>query len=385
MAIAGFDAMRALSRRNDDPKGASRPFDAERDGLVIGEAAAVLVLEELGRAQARGARIYAELLGYGVSSDASHITEPDPTGASPARAMTMALEDAGIDPTEVGYVNAHATSTPVGDSAETKVIKLALGEEHARKTPISSTKGATGHTLRRRGRDRGGVQRARAARRGAAADDQLREPGSRLRPRLHPERGAQGAGVKVAVSNSFGFGGHNAALVFRRWERLHGVARPGSARVAQPVAPDPRESRSGVAAAAAGSAARVVARRGRGVSRLATRWISRCVHPNAEETATAAASNTTAATRGTRHPAPRLAGAAGPASSSSNAARPCMCGSVRTRRVAEALDGGELIDRRHLPRIARRRRAVARTRPRARLRRLRTVPTGMPSAAAISA
>src|SRR5262249_23209720 len=135
--IAGFGAMRAISRRNHDPERASRPFDAERDGFVMGEAGAVVIIEELEHAKARGAKIYAELLGYGVSSDATHVSDPDPTGNSPARAMQMALRDAGVDPSEVGYVNAHGTSTPVGDAAETRVLKLALGEEKARRTPIS--------------------------------------------------------------------------------------------------------------------------------------------------------------------------------------------------------------------------------------------------------
>src|SRR5262249_50630236 len=143
MGIAGFAAMRAISRRNDDPKGASRPFDGERDGIVVGEAAAMVVLEELGHAKARGARIYAGLLGDGVSSDAGPVSDPDPTGENPARALRMAFADADIDAEQVGYVNAHGTSTPAGDAGETRVLKIALGADKAYRTPVSSTKGAT--------------------------------------------------------------------------------------------------------------------------------------------------------------------------------------------------------------------------------------------------
>jgi 3-oxoacyl-[acyl-carrier-protein] synthase II len=135
--MAGFAAMRALSHRNDDPERASRPFDAGRDGFVMGEAGAVLVLEELEHAKARGAKVYAEVAGYGLSSDAKHITEPDPTG--PVRAFEMALNDAGIEKSDIDYINAHATSTPVGDASETKMLKLALGEENAYATPVSGT------------------------------------------------------------------------------------------------------------------------------------------------------------------------------------------------------------------------------------------------------
>ena len=215
VGIAGFDAMRALSRRNDDPVRASRPFDGERDGLVMGEAAGVLVLEELEHARARGAKVYAELVGYGMSADAAHITEPDPTGKSPARAMTMAIDDAGIDPTEVGYVNAHATSTPLGDAAETKVIKLALGEEHARRTPVSSTKGATGHCFGAAGAIEAifSVLALRDRVVPPTLNHEVPDPDCDLD--YVPNESRAVPDLEVAVSNSFGFGGHNATLVFQ--------------------------------------------------------------------------------------------------------------------------------------------------------------------------
>ena len=219
VGIAGFDAMRALSRRNDRPELASRPFDAERDGLVMGEAAAVLVLEELEHARSRGAGIYAELVGYGISSDASHITEPDPTGASPARAMTMALADAGVAPTEVGYVNAHATSTPLGDAAETKVIKIAFGEEHATtKLAVSSTKGATGHCFGAAGAVEAVFTTLAVVDRKAPPTINQTDPDPDCDLDYVPNEARDLPDLRVAVSNSFGFGGHNASIVVRAFE-----------------------------------------------------------------------------------------------------------------------------------------------------------------------
>src|SRR5438094_6351324 len=212
VGIAGFGAMRALSRRNDDPKRASRPFDAERDGFVMGEAAGIVLLEELEHATARGAHIYAEVAGYGLSSDATHVTEPDPTGENPARAMRNAFRDAGIDPAEVDYINAHGTSTPLGDASETRVIKMALGEEAARKTPISSTKGATGHCL-----GAGGAVEAifstlaiRDGKLPPTINYEVEDPECDLDYIPTESRDAE---IRVVVSNSFGLGGHNASIV----------------------------------------------------------------------------------------------------------------------------------------------------------------------------
>jgi 3-oxoacyl-[acyl-carrier-protein] synthase II len=215
VGIAGFDAMRALSRRNDDPTHASRPFDRGRDGLVMGEAAAVLVLEELAHARARGAKIYGELAGYGVSSDAAHMTEPDPTGENPARAMRMAMDDAGVDAGEVGYINAHATSTPLGDASETRVIKNALGEEQALRTPVSSTKGATGHCFGAAGAIEAVFTTLAVTERKLppTINYEVEDPECDLDYIANESRDAPD--LRVAISNSFGFGGHNASLVIR--------------------------------------------------------------------------------------------------------------------------------------------------------------------------
>jgi len=218
MGIGAFNAMRALSVRNDAPERASRPFDVHRDGFVMGEAGAVLVLEEFGHARARGAHIYAELLGYGLTADAHHVTEPDPTGTAPAGAVRMALGDAGVAPERVGYVNAHATSTPVGDPNEIRAIKLALGEAHAATCLVSSTKSMHGHCLGAAG----GIEAALTS---LALETGQIPPTINL-DELDPEcagvdhvaNSARSAAVEFAVSNAFGFGGHNAALVFGRVE-----------------------------------------------------------------------------------------------------------------------------------------------------------------------
>src|SRR5213083_2086044 len=214
VGMAGFAAMRALSQRNDDPVHASRPFDAQRDGFVMGEAGAVLVLEELEHAKARGAKIYAEVSGYGLSSDANHITEPDPTG--PVRAFRMALDDAGVGPESIDYINAHATSTPIGDASETKMLKLALGEDNARATPVSGTKGATGHCLGAAGAVEAifSTLAIRDSKLPPTINYEVEDPACDLDYIPNESRDAD---VRVSVSNSFGFGGHNASIVLKRF------------------------------------------------------------------------------------------------------------------------------------------------------------------------
>jgi 3-oxoacyl-[acyl-carrier-protein] synthase II len=216
VAVAGFAAARTLSRRNDDPTAASRPFDSGRDGFVMGEGAGCLLLEDLDHARARGAHVYAELAGAGMSSDSFHMTAPDETGESQARAMTAALAKAGLSPADVDYVNAHGTATAPGDIAETKAIKVALGE-HAARVAISSSKSMIGHCLGASG-----------------AIEAVATVLSIVKGRIHPTVNltdpdpecdldyvpltAREARVEVAASNSFGFGGHNVTLVFRRFE-----------------------------------------------------------------------------------------------------------------------------------------------------------------------
>ncbi|MGI9658485.1 MAG: beta-ketoacyl-ACP synthase II [Gaiellaceae bacterium] len=217
LAIAGFAASRALSTRTDDPARASRPFDLDRDGFVMGEGASTLVLEELTHAEARGATIYAELLGFGLSSDAAHITAIDPTGEHPARAVRNALNDAGVEPGEIGYVNAHATSTQVGDAGETKVMKHVFGEEGARAVPISSTKSMTGHMFGAAGATEAAITVLALTRGMLPPTINYETPDPECDLDYIPNE-ARAADVDIAISTGFAFGGHNACLVFRRWD-----------------------------------------------------------------------------------------------------------------------------------------------------------------------
>lgn len=215
IGIGGFCAMRAMSTRNAEPKRASRPFDKDRDGFVMGEGAGVLVLEELEHAKARGARIYAEVAGYGNTADAHHLTAPSPGGEGAARCMRMALRSSGLNPEQVSYINAHGTATPQGDIAETEAIKSVFAD-HARKLAVSSTKGATGHMLGAAG----AVEMIVCAK--AVQTDMLpptinhETPDPQCDLDYVPNTGREGR-VEAAVNNSFGFGGHNASVIARKF------------------------------------------------------------------------------------------------------------------------------------------------------------------------
>jgi 3-oxoacyl-[acyl-carrier-protein] synthase II len=214
IGLAGFQNMRALSFRTDAPQQASRPFDVDRDGFVLSEGAGVVVIEEFEHARKRGARIYGELKGYGASGDAGHITQPDDEGRGAARAMEMALKDAALDPSAVAYVNAHGTSTPLGDKAETKAVKRVFGD-HAKKLAISSTKSQLGHTLGASGGIELVVCALTMARGVITPTINLDTPDPECDLDYTPKV-AREAKVDVAMSNSFGFGGHNASLVLAR-------------------------------------------------------------------------------------------------------------------------------------------------------------------------
>jgi 3-oxoacyl-[acyl-carrier-protein] synthase II len=217
LTVGGFAAMRALSTRNDDPQGASRPFDTDRDGFVLGEGAGMLVLEELEFAKARGAKILGEIIGYGMSADAYHMTGIAPEGAGAQRSMRAALRDSGIALEEVGYVNAHATSTPAGDGNESKAIELVFGE-HAlsHKLKVSSTKSMTGHLLGAAGGLEAGITAMVLMEQKIPPTINLHTPGEDCLLNYVPNK-AIDAKVDVALSNSFGFGGINATLIMRRW------------------------------------------------------------------------------------------------------------------------------------------------------------------------
>ena len=215
MGIGGFAAMKALSTRNDDPQHASRPFDVDRDGFVMGEGAAVLLLEEIGHAKARDAKIYCEIVGYGNTADAHHLTSPSPEGEGAGRCMKMALRSAGLNPEDISYINAHGTSTPQGDICETQAVKGVFGD-HARKVVVSSTKGATGHLLGAAG----ATEMALCAK---ALENQIAPPTINVEnqdPQCDldcAKDGAREMEINAVLNNSFGFGGHNATIAAKRF------------------------------------------------------------------------------------------------------------------------------------------------------------------------
>lgn len=216
LGVGGFASMRALSTRNDDPQRASRPFDREREGFIIGEGSGVVILEELERAQSRGAKIYCELVGYGMSADAHHMTAPAEDGAGAVRVMENAIKDAGISPSAIQYVNAHGTSTPYNDKTETLAIKKCFGE-HAQNLSISSTKSMTGHLLGAAGGLEAGIS-ALAIRHQIVPptiNQEVPDPDCDLDYVPNEKRALS---IEYALSNSFGFGGTNACLVFKRYE-----------------------------------------------------------------------------------------------------------------------------------------------------------------------
>jgi 3-oxoacyl-[acyl-carrier-protein] synthase II len=215
LAMGGFSAMRALSVRNDEPQRASRPWDKDRDGFVIGEGAGILVLEELSAARARDAKIYAEIVGYGMSADAYHISAPHPDGLGAAAVMRNSLQDAGLTPDSVGYINAHGTSTPLGDLAEVRAIKQVFGA-HAYQLAVSSTKSATGHLLGAAGGLEAGILALAVQRQMLPPTLNLESPGEGCDLDFVPLK-ARSVDLDVALTNSFGFGGTNGALVFRRF------------------------------------------------------------------------------------------------------------------------------------------------------------------------
>ena len=215
LGVGGFNAMKALSTRNSEPGRASRPFDAERDGFVMGEGSGIVVLEELESARKRGATILAEVIGYGLSGDAYHITSPAPNGEGAARCMNMAIKDAGISPTEVGYINAHGTSTKYGDELETMAIKTVFGD-HARKVPVSSTKSLTGHLLGAAGGVEAVISVLALVRGVLPPTINLENPDPECDLDYIPNT-ARKTPVEIAMSNSFGFGGTNATLIFRKY------------------------------------------------------------------------------------------------------------------------------------------------------------------------